>query len=97
MRFLRQPAAFEWDKGNKGKNRKHRVTDEECEETFFDPQKKLLKDVLHSQTEPRYLLIGSTKHQRLLFVVFTFRNDKVRIISARDLNQRERRLYEEAA
>lgn len=97
MQFLRQPIAFEWDKGNQGKNLKHGATDEECEEVFFDPQKKLLKDVLHSQAETRYILIGATKHQRLLFVVFTFRNNKVRVISARDLNTRERRLYAEAA
>lgn len=97
MQLLRQPVAFEWDKGNKGKNLKHGVTDEECEEVFFDPQKKLLKDILHARTESRYILIGTTKQQRLLFIVFTLRNDKVRIVSARDLNQRERRLYEEAA
>jgi len=97
MWVWRQPIAFEWDEGNKRKNLKHKVTDEECEEAFFDPKKKLLKDVIHSQKEDRYVLIGATKHQRLLFVVFTLRNSKVRIISTRNLNQRERRLYEEAA
>jgi len=95
MKFLRRTVAFEWDQGNKGKNLKHGVRDEECEEVFFDPQKKLLKDVLHSQKENRYILIGATKQQRPLFVVFTPRNNNVRVISARDLNQRERRLYEE--
>lgn len=97
MRFFRQPVAFEWDQGNTGKNLKHGVTDEECEEVFFDPDKRLLKDAPHSRTEDRYILIGATKVQRLLFVVFTFRENNVRVISARDLNKRERNLYEEAA
>lgn len=97
MQVLRQPLSFQWDKGNKGKSLRHRVTDEECEEVFFDPDKRLLKDALHSRTEDRYVLIGATKAQRLLFVVFTLRGDQVRVISARDLNKRERHLYEEAA
>lgn len=97
MQFLRQPIAFEWDIGNKGKNLKHGVADEECEEVFFDPRKRVLKDVLHSRAEDRYLLIGATKQERLLFVVFTLRNSTVRIISARDLHKRERKLYEKAA
>lgn len=97
MRFLRQPVTFEWDAGNRRKNLKHDVTDEECEEVFFDPEKRLLKDTVHSQAEDRYILVGVTKQQRLLFLVFTLRNSKVRVISARNLNQRERRLYEEAA
>ena len=86
---------FEWDSGNKGKNQKHKVKDEECEEVFFDYNKKILKDALHSGKEKRYLLIGRTKKKRLLFLVFTIRKDKVRIISARDLNQKEYKLYEE--
>ena len=59
---------FEWDSGNKKKNfSKHKVVDEECEEIFFDPEKKILKDVFHSGKEDRHILIGQTKKQRLLF------------------------------
>lgn len=86
---------FEWDPGNKSKNLiKHKVTDEECEEIFFDYKKKILKDVLHSDTENRHIIIGQTKKRRLLFIVFTIRKDKIRIISARDLNKKEHKLYE---
>jgi len=94
MNIFRKPIGFEWDKGNKGKNwLKHRVADHECEEVFFDSQKRILKDVLHSRREARYILLGQTKKQKVLFIVFTIRKDKVRIISARNLNKKERNLY----
>jgi len=90
------PSEFEWDKGNKGKNwLKHRVSDAECEEVFFDHTKKLAKDIFHCDQEERYILIGKTKIGRVLFVVFTMRKHKVRIISARNLNRKEQYLYEE--
>ncbi len=86
---------FNWDAGNEGKNlQKHKVSDQECEEIFFDSQKRILKDSPHSATGDRYILLGQTKLERLLFVVFTIRQDKIRIISARDLNKKEKYLYE---
>ncbi|HIE24125.1 MAG TPA: BrnT family toxin, partial [Candidatus Korarchaeota archaeon] len=51
-------------------------------------------DKLHSKEEERFILLGKTKKERVLFVVFTIRNDKIRIISVRDINKKERRLYE---
>lgn len=98
MLIMRPPLSFGWDKGNKDKNfKKHSVSNQECEEVFFDQQKKMLKDVIHSVKEDRYLLIGKTKKTRLLFIVFTLRDNTVRIISARDLNKKEYYLYEEKA
>ena len=96
MIALPEPTTFIWDQGNERKNlEKHGVTAQEVEEVFFDPQKKLLEDKFHSGKEDRYLLIGQTKRQRLLFVVFTIRNRQIRAISARDLKRKERPLYEE--
>lgn len=96
MKILDNPSEFQWDKGNKGKNyQKHKVTDQECEEVFFDQGKKIFKDLLHSDKEERYILLGQTKENRILFIVFTIRSGKVRVISARDLNKKEKRLYEE--
>jgi len=93
---IKEPHKFEWDKGNKDKNwLKHKVKNEECEEIFFDKKKKILKDVLHSGKEKRFIILGKTKKERLLFVVFTIRNKKVRVISARDVNKKEVILYEE--
>jgi len=87
---------FEWDDGNSNKNYlKHDVSDQECEEVFFDPNKKQLLDTLHSNQEVRFILLGQTKSGKVLFVVYTIRHDKIRVISARPLNIRERHLYEE--
>lgn len=95
MKIFKEPVEFEWDQSNRDKNLlKHRVTDGECEELFFDTKKRILKDALHSNHELRYILIGQTKKQRILFLVFTTRNHKIRVISARDLNKKERSLYE---
>ncbi len=95
MIILADPLHFEWDRGNKNKNyKKHGVTDQECEEVFFDLRKKILRDILHSHHEDRYILLGETKRERRLFVAFTMRSDKLRVISARDLNKKEKKLYE---
>ena len=95
MIIIREVFEFEWDQGNKEKNlNKHKVTDEECEEVFFDPMKKISRDTLHTNQEKRYLVLGKTKKDRLLFIVFTIRKNKMRIISARDLNKKEKYLYE---
>lgn len=96
MKVLEHLISFDWDEGNKNKNLTlHQVMDQECEEVFFDPDKKTYKDVLHSDEEERFLLVGKTKKFRLLFVVFTKREKKIRVISARDLNRREKHLYEQ--
>ena len=93
---LREFYKFHWDKGNSDKNfKKHGVTDSECEEVFFDEEKVQFKDVLHSGKEERFILLGKTKESRLLFVVYTLRDNMLRIVSARDVNKKERKLYEE--
>lgn len=88
---------FLWDTGNRDKNRlKHKVESTEAEEIFFDDEKIILKDRLHSGKEERFIVLGTTKMGRLLFIVFTLRADKIRVISARDVSKKERKLYEEA-
>lgn len=95
MKLLKEAYEFEWDVGNRDKNLiKHRVSDEECEEIFFDTSKRILRDYLHSGKEKRYILLGKTKKERVLFLVFTIRKNKIRVISARDLNIKEGKLYE---
>lgn len=95
MKILRSVYEFEWDKGNKGENvHKHAVSDDECEEVFFDPKKKILRDALHSDREKRFIILGKTKSGRLLFVVFAIRKNRIRVISARTINKREIHLYE---
>ncbi|MEW6201910.1 MAG: BrnT family toxin [bacterium] len=97
MRIDKKSKEFIWDRGNIDKNWiKHKVKNSECEEIFFDENKVVLKDALHSGKEERSIVLGKTKKNRLLFVVFTKRGDKIRVISTRDTNRKERRLYEEA-
>ena len=94
---LPQFAGFQWDKGNQGKNwTRHKVSDEECEEVFFNLPVVVAPDPAHSERENRHYLLGRTNDGRRLFVVFTPRGDKVRVISARDMTRKERRAYHEA-
>jgi hypothetical protein len=90
---------FEWDSGNSNKNKlKHAVEDWECEEVLFDSKKVMFKDKLHSYNEQRFILLGKTRQERLLYIVFTTRNEKIRVISARDITKRkEIELYEKAS
>lgn len=97
MRVDKSVLEFEWDEGNIGKNKKHKVEDKEAEEVFLDERKKIFKDKLHSGGEERFRVVGKTRRGRLLFVVFVKRKNKIRIISARDINKKEVYLYEETA
>ena len=97
MKILDEETEFEWDEGNTGKNKKHIVEDREAEEVFFDENKVIFPDEIHStENEERIRIIGRTKKERLLFIVFTRRENKIRIISARDVNRKEVPLYEKA-
>lgn len=90
-----EPIEFVWDKANKYKNlEKQNVSIDEIEQVFFDNKKKTFLDKIHSGRELRYRVLGKTKKERLLFVVFTVRSNKIRVISARDLNRKEYSLYE---
>ena len=94
-KILDKVTGFEWDAGNRNKNLiKHNVTNEECEEIFFDHNKIIMKDIAHSKKEERYTLIGQTKQKRLLHAIFIIRKDRARVVSARDLNKKHYRLYE---
>ena len=86
---------FDWDSGNLKKSLiKHGVTQKESEEIFFDECAIVSEDSKHSQKEERRLILGETGTGRYLSVTFTLRNPKIRIISARPMNKKERRLYE---
>ena len=87
---------FEWDEGNIKKNwERHRVSHIECEEIFLNRPIIVKKDEPHSTSEDRYFVLGKTDADRLLFIIFTLRSNKIRIISARDMNRKERNIYEE--
>jgi uncharacterized protein len=48
----------------------------------------------HSGIEKRWFALGKTNAGRKLFIVFTLRKDKIRIISSRDMNRKEQNTYE---
>lgn len=87
---------FEWDEGNAGKNRhRHRVTDAESEEVFSNEPLIVVRYSSHSRSELRYAVRGVTNLGRRLTVIFAVRNALMRVISAREMNRREERIYEE--
>lgn len=88
---------FEWDEGNIEKSdRQHGVTPKEAEEVFFDEELGVISDIKHSFNEERFIALGRTFERKNLFVVFTMRNHKVRIISARKMHRKEVEKYEKA-
>lgn len=88
-------AGFQWDRGNVDKNLvKHNVENWECEQIFFNKPLLVLEDVKYSLTEKRLAAFGRTDSDRLLVVIFTQRGSLIRVISARDMNTRERKFYE---
>ena len=91
---LPAPLSFEWDEGNKDKNwEKHRVHFKEAEEIFLNKSLITFPDIKHSFTEKRFQALGVTNNKRKLSVFFTIRGDKIRVISVRNQNKKERVRY----
>ena len=92
---LRKIKGFEWDEGNIDKSyKKHGITPNEAEEVFLDEDILILEDTKHSKQEERFEAIGKIFKGNILFLAFTVRRDKIRIISARTASKKERRTYE---
>lgn len=86
---------FEWEPDKDDANlRQHRVAFSEAVETFRDANGIEYFDRDHSGEEPRYIRIGLSS-RRLLVVVFTERNDGIRLISARPAHKQAERLYDD--
>ena len=91
---LRGIEGFEWDQGSSGKNeRKHGVTDREAEEVFFN-KPLIIGRSSKGGDETRYAALGKTYASRLLAVIFTVRTKRMRVISARPMSRKERKIYE---
>jgi uncharacterized DUF497 family protein len=89
-----QPVKFIWDIHNREKNwLKHKVDYKECEEIFFNQPLSIFPDVKHSTKESRLVALGLTNEDRKLTIIFTYRNKKIRIISARNMSRKERKQY----
>jgi uncharacterized DUF497 family protein len=97
---LARIVGFNWDPGNARKSlERHGVSQLEAEQVFLDTQLIVLSDLAHSQTEQRYQALGRTPGGRYLHVTLTLRAEgtEIRVISARDMNRKERALYEKEA
>ena len=85
---------LEWDESNRDKNWiAHQVCMGECEEVFFNLPLILRSNPTHSHLEIRNYVLGQTSAGRRLFIAFTIRNNKIRVISARDMGKKERAIY----
>lgn len=97
MTAMKRVAGFDWDVGNTRKNKKHGVTQSEAEQVFFNDPLFITAVEKHSESEHRYRALGKTTIGRLLMVIFTLRQagTLIRVISARDMNAKERGLYDQ--
>ena len=88
---------FDWDEANSDKIlRKHSVTTAECEELFINQPVVQLEDPAHSAAEPRIIVIGMTNAGRALFCVVTPRGERLRVVTCRPMNRRERSRHGQA-
>lgn len=83
---------FEWDRQKARINKiKHGISFKTATAVFDDPNRLEEFDEFHSWDEDRWQVIGMAND--ILFVVYTERLDKIRLISARVANEDERSRY----
>lgn len=85
---------FEWDENKNQTNiTKHGIDFQEASTAFGDRMALDFDDPDHSLGEYRLLLLGITITQRYVVISYTERDDKIRIISAREMTRNEKRIY----
>ncbi len=89
---------FEWNTDKASRNQsKHGVSFPETVTVFKDALSLTYADTDHSADEDRFLIIGLSSSGNVLVISHTFRNDVIRIISARNATKKERSFYENEA
>ncbi|HUR81368.1 MAG TPA: BrnT family toxin [Thermoanaerobaculia bacterium] len=90
---------FEWDDAKALENEgKHGVSFGEAKTVFGDVHALHMYDGEHSWSEDRFIIIGRSERERLLYVVYVERSEvTLRLVSARRATARETRTYEEKA
>ena len=87
---------FEWDSKKAIANeRKHGVAFEEASTIFGDPLAFTFLDPDHTDHEQRFITFGLSRYNRFLIVSLVERGERIRIISARLMTRKERKIYEE--
>jgi len=85
---------YQWDPQKASKNySKHRISFADAVAVFADDRSLTIED--DYPDEERLITIGADAFGRVLVVVYAYREDSIRIISARKANARERKQYEE--
>lgn len=74
--------------------RKHGVRFSDAEAVLFDPMALTLED-RDAEGEQRFITIGVDATGRILVVIFSYRGEDVRLISARPATAKEREYYED--
>jgi len=88
--------SFTWDQNKAESNvKKHKISFEEAQAVFSDPNARMIFDPDHSNDEDRFILLGLSSVLRILVVSHCYREDdrSIRIISARKANKYEQNKY----
>jgi len=88
--------SFIWDQNKADANhRKHKISFEEAQTVFTDPNARMIADAQHSVDEDRFVLLGISSALRLIVVCHCYREDDmiIRIISARKATKQEQKQY----
>jgi len=83
---------FDWDEGNQSKI-KSRFSIEDVEQ-FFAQDLYVIHDTAHSKNEDRMIAVGQGPNNKPMFVCYTLRGSKIRVISARYMSIKEAKRYE---
>ena len=88
--------SFVWDENKARDNlKKHKVSFEEAQTVFSDPNARMIFDTEHSNDEERFILLGISSGLRLIVVCHSYKEDEmlIRIISARKATSTEQKQY----
>ena len=85
------PLEFDWDAANVEHLANHRITRREFEQAMLhDP---IIIDFADETGEERWYALGATDRLRVLFLVFTYREERIRPITGWDADKKLRELY----
>lgn len=82
---------FDWDENNLKKIRAHRIEADEVEHALS--REPILIYEQDAGDESRFVYYAETERNRLLAIILTERQDKIRVITAYDLDAGQKRDY----
>jgi len=83
---------FDWDEHNSVHIERHNLSQEDAEDALLDPRR--IGTPAHDVGgEERRAIIGATSAGRIIVVVVTKRHGLIRVVTARDADDREKRRY----